>query len=196
MVRDGMFHGEGTIMYPMGQKFEGVWSKGDVIDFKYNFCDGLEYATPWNYCQMPDRRFYKCKDGLRPAGRSLLMNENPCRRIPKGCYDTADGYYNPNSKCVMSAFSPGKIIRIPTRAEELWIKQNCRKAWDEPVGYRPDLYEHWVTGRRSGSIFIVTKEFTASTNEITETDDSSTSDCHRIYDEFTRDPQSVFENIN
>lgn len=25
--------------------------------------------------------------------------------------------------------------------------QNCRKAWDEPVGYRPDLYKHWTTGR-------------------------------------------------
>jgi len=37
--------------------------------------------------------------------------------------------------------------RIPTAAEEKWIMENCRKAWDEPVGYRPDLYEYWTSGR-------------------------------------------------
>jgi hypothetical protein len=29
-----------------------------------------------------------------------------------------------------------------------WIVDNCRKGWDEPVGYRPDLYEDWITGRK------------------------------------------------
>lgn len=26
---------------------------------------------------------------------------------------------------------------------------NCRKAWDEPVGYRPDLYGNWIKNDRA-----------------------------------------------
>ncbi|KAK4883702.1 hypothetical protein RN001_007021 [Aquatica leii] len=154
-LRDGMFHGDGTLTYPMGQKLEGTWNKGKLVDYKFSYSDNLDYTAPWDYCQMPDRRFFKCvEEGLRPAGRSLLTNSETARRIPKGCYDTGDGYYNPKTKCVMSAITPGKIIRIPTSAEETWIQQHCRKAWDEPTGYRPDLYEHWVTGRKSDSVLL------------------------------------------
>lgn len=53
---DGMFHGEGTLTYPMGQKIDGQWVKGRMTSCKFRFADGLEYKTPWKYCQMPDRR--------------------------------------------------------------------------------------------------------------------------------------------
>lgn len=26
---------------------------------------------------------------------------------------------------------------------------NCRKAWESNTGYRPDLYENWVSGRQA-----------------------------------------------
>lgn len=35
---------------------------------------------------------------------------------------------------------------IPSPAQEEWIEKNCRKEWDTPTGYRPDLYEQWSTG--------------------------------------------------
>lgn len=111
-LRDGMFHGEGTMTFPMGQKVEGEWFKGRLITFKFRFADGLEYSIPWKYCIMPDRRFYSSiQDGLRPAGRSRLTNDDPPRKIPEGCYDTGDGFYNPATKCVTSAIKPEKIIR-------------------------------------------------------------------------------------
>lgn len=50
-----MFHGDGTLMYPMGQKIDGTWVKGRLSTYKYRFADGLEYEDPWTYCQIPDR---------------------------------------------------------------------------------------------------------------------------------------------
>ena len=37
------------------------------------------------------------------------------------------------------------IFRIPSLKEEIWIKKYCRKAWDESVPFRPELYEEWYT---------------------------------------------------
>lgn len=49
-------------------------------------------------------------------------------------------------------------FRIPTKAEHDWILEHCRKAWDEPVGYRRNLYdwmqeEEKTDGQISVSIF-------------------------------------------
>ncbi|CAG9774084.1 unnamed protein product [Ceutorhynchus assimilis] len=41
---------------------------------------------------------------------------------------------------------PRKISWIPSAIQENWIVRNCRKGWDEPTGYRPDLYEEWTKG--------------------------------------------------
>lgn len=49
--------------------------------------------------------------------------------------------------------------------------ENCRKAWDEPTGHRPDLYEHWVTGRTTDSVFNE-----SSTEEGTDSSSSSSSE--------------------
>lgn len=39
-------------------------------------------------------------------------------------------------------------VEIPSKPKKEWIKANCRKAEDDPVGYRPDLYRTWMAGRR------------------------------------------------
>lgn len=49
--------------------------------------------------------------GLQPPGAEFRTNEIPTREIPKGCYDTGDGFYNPLTKCVTSAIRKGQIIR-------------------------------------------------------------------------------------
>ncbi|KAK5650947.1 hypothetical protein RI129_001976 [Pyrocoelia pectoralis] len=158
-----MYHDEGRVTYPMGHTLRGTWFHGKLTGYKFNFPDSLTYEENWKYCKMPDRRlvnvscfeltigfrFFTCiQEGLRPAGRSLLTNDECPRRIPDGCYDTGDGYYNPKTKCVMSVIKPGRILRIPTKSEETWIMENCRKAWDEPTGYKPNLYEKWASGRK------------------------------------------------
>lgn len=42
-----------------------------------------------------------------------------------------------------------KLPHVPIYRTEKWIKENCRKAWDENVGYKPRLYEYWFSGRDS-----------------------------------------------
>lgn len=38
------------------------------------------------------------------------------------------------------------ILWIPSSFQEEWIIKHCRKAWDEPIGYIPALYEEWTAG--------------------------------------------------
>ncbi|KAK9879275.1 hypothetical protein WA026_004120 [Henosepilachna vigintioctopunctata] len=37
---------------------------------------------------------------------------------------------------------------VPIYQDEEFILSHCRKAWDEPTGYRPDLNEVWMSGRK------------------------------------------------
>lgn len=37
---------------------------------------------------------------------------------------------------------------IPQTLKKEWIIKHCRKAEDEPVGYRADFYKTWMAGRR------------------------------------------------
>nr|CAD7588739.1 unnamed protein product [Timema genevievae] len=144
-LRDGKFHGKGTLNYPSGCCISGVWDNGVLQSMSFHFSDGLGFKNveSWKYCKMPDRRFYKEHIlGLRPAGLSHLTQDTPTRPIPKGCYDVGDGFYDPRTKCVTDP-KDGRVIRVPTTAEEDWILANCRKACDQPQGYRPDLYENW-----------------------------------------------------
>lgn len=54
---DGMFHGQGDLIYPSGAILRGTWKKGRLIERKLIFAEGLEYSeTDWKYCRMPDRR--------------------------------------------------------------------------------------------------------------------------------------------
>ncbi|XP_063230447.1 uncharacterized protein LOC134535308 [Bacillus rossius redtenbacheri] len=142
---DGMFHGPGVLTYPSGARVKGSWNKGVAEKMSFVFADGLEVddLNSWTYCKMPDRRFSsEHKRGLQPAGRSLLTQESPPKHLPDGCYDVGDGVYDPKTKCVHSPNDHSTILRIPTKQEESWIMQHCRRAVRENVGFRPDLYEN------------------------------------------------------
>ncbi|KAK9879272.1 hypothetical protein WA026_004118 [Henosepilachna vigintioctopunctata] len=133
----------------------------------------IDIAT---YCKPPDRRFNRSySEGMKGApyeNRTARLRE---RLIPEGCYDMEDGFYNPKTKWVHSADDMEHILYmapenpqdikldsesdfvkfindipdVPVYHTESWIKENCRKAWDENVGYKPELYEYWFSGRES-----------------------------------------------
>ncbi|XP_065068546.1 MORN repeat-containing protein 5-like isoform X2 [Rhopilema esculentum] len=138
-MNDGMFHGKGTLYFQDGSKFVGEWEKGVNVTGQYIFADGLKYEPEdWEYCDGFDRRFFtEICNGLKPAGRSQLTNRIPPREIPEGCYDCGDGFYNPNTRIVNDY--DGKFLRNSDDDEHDWIVKNCRKGWDENVGYQPDI---------------------------------------------------------
>ncbi|EGV97367.1 MORN repeat-containing protein 5 [Cricetulus griseus] len=101
-MKDGMFHGEGTLFFPSGSRFDATWEKGLAVKGKYTFADGLQYEDKhWHYCDSYDRRFYtEICYGLKPSGISRLTNMDPPRKIPPGCYDCGDGFYNPTTRVI------------------------------------------------------------------------------------------------
>ncbi|XP_065783253.1 MORN repeat-containing protein 5 isoform X1 [Muntiacus reevesi] len=133
-MKDGMFHGQGTLYFPNGSRFDAVWEKGLVVKGTYTFSDGLQYdAENWHYCDSYDRRFYtEICHGLKPAGISQLTNMDPPRKIPPGCYDCGDGFYNPNTRIVKDYNY--RFLRNADGDEHEWIVRTCRKGWDETVG--------------------------------------------------------------
>ncbi|KAF8571709.1 hypothetical protein P879_03102 [Paragonimus westermani] len=144
-MKDGMFHGMGTLYFNSGSKYEAEWINGHPNNGKIIFNDGLEYKEDAHYCDEYDRRFYTeiCK-GLKPAGRSQLVDKEPAREIPEGCYDTGDGFYDPVKRTVMDY--TGKFLRNTDIAEHEWIIAKCRKAWDEHVCA---TYDHKIEGEKS-----------------------------------------------
>uniref|UniRef100_A0A5K3EQM5 MORN repeat-containing protein 5 n=1 Tax=Mesocestoides corti TaxID=53468 RepID=A0A5K3EQM5_MESCO len=57
-MKDGMYHGKGTITYSGGGQYVGIFSNGYPKSGTYFFPDGLEYAEKkWLYCDGHDRRF-------------------------------------------------------------------------------------------------------------------------------------------
>lgn len=99
--KEGDFHGKGVITYPVGHKLKGHWKRGKMISKTFVFYDGLEVKEPWNYCQIPDRRFqHEFNKGLQGPGQEFETNRQPTVDIPDGCLDTVDGYYVPEVKCV------------------------------------------------------------------------------------------------
>ncbi|KAM7316906.1 hypothetical protein ACRRTK_024637 [Alexandromys fortis] len=101
-MKDGMFHGEGTLFFPSGSRFDATWEKGLVVKGKYTFADGLQYEDKhWHYCDSYDRRFHtEICYGLKPSGISQLTNMDPPRKIPIGCYDCGDGFYDPRTRVI------------------------------------------------------------------------------------------------
>ncbi|XP_071566830.1 MORN repeat-containing protein 5 isoform X1 [Temnothorax nylanderi] len=146
--RNGMLHGHGSMYWPRGQRMDGVWIRGRMVQRRYTFADGLAYReNGWDYCVYPDRRFYKCMvNGLKPAGEVLKTNDQPTKIIPPFCYDTGAGIFDPDSNCVTSYRNCKKILQIPTATESAWIKKNCRKGWSEPTGHQEWLREYWQSG--------------------------------------------------
>ncbi|GAA51232.1 MORN repeat-containing protein 5 [Clonorchis sinensis] len=71
-MKDGMFHGEGTLYYSGGSKFVANWVNGHPENGRIVFSDGLEYAEGSHYCDEYDRRFYtEICNGLKPADEGL-----------------------------------------------------------------------------------------------------------------------------
>ncbi|XP_040541444.2 MORN repeat-containing protein 5 isoform X2 [Gallus gallus] len=136
-LRDGAFHGRGALLFPGGGTFRAVWHRGVPAEGKFTFADGLEYAAErWDYCDGYDRRFYtEICSGLRPAGISQLTNLDPPRKIPEGCFDCGDGFYNPNTRTVTDYEL--RFLRNADDEEHEWITRTCRKAEDGAPGQKP-----------------------------------------------------------
>uniref|UniRef100_A0A3P9H0N1 MORN repeat-containing protein 5 n=1 Tax=Oryzias latipes TaxID=8090 RepID=A0A3P9H0N1_ORYLA len=133
-MKDGMFHGKGLLLFPNGIKYESIWEDGISKQGSFTFVDGLQYQeNNWDYCDGNDRRFYseRC-NGIRPAGESQMTDLHPPRPIPAGCYDCADGFYDPVTR-VITSYSGG-FARSADDSEHEWIVRTCRKAWGDGGG--------------------------------------------------------------
>ncbi|XP_051835534.1 MORN repeat-containing protein 5 isoform X2 [Antechinus flavipes] len=138
-MTDGMFHGKGTLHFPNGSQYDATWEKGKIIQGKYTFADGLMYKEEkWLYCDGYDRRFYtEICEGLKPAGISQVTNIDPPRKIPEGCYDCGDGFYNPKTRVIRDY--KNRFLRNADDDEHEWIIHTCRKGWDEFIGQKAKL---------------------------------------------------------
>mmetsp|Transcript_50574 Transcript_50574/g.134589 ORF Transcript_50574/g.134589 Transcript_50574/m.134589 type:complete len:173 (-) Transcript_50574:384-902(-) len=129
--RKGEFHGKGALVYPNGQ-FQATWERGYAIEGRYVFNDGLLYEDRnWQYVSQSDRRFYtEVLEGLQPAGKTLLTNEKPSPKLPRGTYDTGEGFFDPATEQIMS-YDGKEVLSYPGEEEMRWIKNHCRKGFDE-----------------------------------------------------------------
>jgi hypothetical protein len=74
----------------------------------------------------PHRRYHtEHLNGLQPAGQSQLVDVEPAREIPDGCYDTGDGYFNPELGLIHNY--EGRCLRAPGLEELAWIPAHCRR---------------------------------------------------------------------
>lgn len=64
-----------------------------------------------------------------------------CRKAPKKIrVDPQHVFYATGRQVTICYFL---LFRIPTAQQHDWIIENCRKAWEESAGYRPEYYENW-----------------------------------------------------
>lgn len=158
--KDGAFHGTGTLRYPSGAKYNGVWKNGEIVSGFFQFEDGLtfnhknDHLTGWRYLNPTWNRLFspELRNGLTAVDRNMRAaksdaNGNPIHKIPEGCFDTGDGFYEPSSgnvfhyldkeleKNQVSDRSKWKILRHVVEEEGSWTKHNCRKGSDECVGF-------------------------------------------------------------
>ncbi|NXM65825.1 MORN5 protein, partial [Serilophus lunatus] len=127
-LRDGMFHGEGELLFPGGSRYRALWHRGVPSQGKYFFADGSEYGDKkWDYCDGYDRRFYtEISSGFKPPGIPQFTNQDPARKIPEGCYDCGDGFYNPETRVIVDYNF--RFLRNADADEHEWIIRTCRKA--------------------------------------------------------------------
>lgn len=133
--RKGEFHGQGALVYPNGGRYQATWERGYAVEGRYVFNDGLLYEDRnWQYVSQGDRRFYtEVKEGLKPAGETLLTNEKVPPPIPNGTYDYGAGYYDPLTEQIMS-YDGKEVLGYVNEVEEAWIKDHCRKGFEELRG--------------------------------------------------------------
>jgi len=128
--KNGEFHGEGTLYFENGA-YHAQWEEGKEISGEYIFADGLKYQTgsDWDYCTAKDRRFYtEVTGGIKPAGELQLTNEGNALKVPEGCYNSGDGYYNPKTSAIHK-FGTGEEIRRVSVEEAQWITEKCMLSW-------------------------------------------------------------------
>eukprot|EP00340_Litonotus_pictus_P000496 CAMPEP_0170516876 /NCGR_PEP_ID=MMETSP0209-20121228/3005_1 /TAXON_ID=665100 ORGANISM="Litonotus pictus, Strain P1" /NCGR_SAMPLE_ID=MMETSP0209 /ASSEMBLY_ACC=CAM_ASM_000301 /LENGTH=210 /DNA_ID=CAMNT_0010801949 /DNA_START=7 /DNA_END=639 /DNA_ORIENTATION=+ len=151
----GEFHGEGIMSYPNGGKYKGTWKNGILQNGDYIFKDGLNYKEParWDYCTHKDRRFYyEIVNNIKNPEVSNYSELN--KEIPESCYDTGDGYYDPEKGMIFSYDQ--KFLRYPNEDEEEWIKLKCRY---NPSKIDPSNYNNEMFGYNDEVIKNVMREY-------------------------------------
>ncbi|KAI9139501.1 MORN repeat-containing protein 5 [Paraphysoderma sedebokerense] len=126
-LKDGQFHGKGTIHFAHGGRYEAVWENGIAIKGSYTFEDNLAYeSSNWDYLTQKDRRFYSERlNGIHPADATQLTNSGKLPPIPISTYDTGDGYYDPSTGFVHDYLTHAKVREVD-QEERKWILENCR----------------------------------------------------------------------
>lgn len=143
------------LIFNIKGKYKGVWKNGILQSGDYLFKDGLHYKEPakWDYCTYKDRRFYFeiVNDIKNPdvSNFSTLFKE-----IPENCYDTGDGYYDPEKGMIFSYDQ--KFLRYPNEDEEEWIKLKCRY---NPTKIDPSNYNNEMLGNNDDVIANVLREY-------------------------------------
>ena len=74
---------------------------------------------------------YTCDPKPVGSGETQLVDKPPCFRLPLDCYDTGDGYFDPEAGKVFAYEETDKdgervVVREPTSTEVDWIKSKCR----------------------------------------------------------------------
>ena len=121
----GSFQGPGTIVFPNGGRFVGIFNQGILQQGKYYFKDELAYKpSGWDYCTVKDRRFWdEIKNGISFGDKPRVTNgEAPA--LPKGVYDLGDGYYDPAKRTIFDY--KGKELSKPTDEEAANIVKKFR----------------------------------------------------------------------
>lgn len=133
-VKDGNFHGKGTVHIKGLGKWVGEWEYGKMKEGKYVFSDGLEHKSitedKWSYCSESDPRFFEEIKKGNPNSAAGIEYETPRAEkfvaLPTGCFDYGEGYYDPKKLSICS-FETADPTRVPSKEEKEFIVKNCRK---------------------------------------------------------------------
>ncbi|XP_057663926.1 uncharacterized protein LOC130898559 [Diorhabda carinulata] len=112
---NGLYHGRGTLIYPNGQRFRGIWSNGKLTDsshFSSVDISAAKRSTEKVKFSLPDRR-YPCEviNGFGVPGNEILTNQQPTPEIPMNCYDVISGVFNPEDGYVASYMDKHKTTK-------------------------------------------------------------------------------------
>ncbi|KAI8909730.1 hypothetical protein EDD86DRAFT_190822 [Gorgonomyces haynaldii] len=117
-LKDGHFHGKGTIYFADGGKLEAKWTHGIASEEKLTFADGLEYKDQdWDYCTLQDRRFYQERVRGFVPGEPQLSNDEKSAAVPITTDDFGYGYYADGQ---LNLFD-GTRVREPQLDEKVWL---------------------------------------------------------------------------
>jgi len=181
---EGLFHGNGSLKFPNGDHFDGVWSLGQLVSGALTFADGLSCppslppnqsadlvssstqsvapsANPiisqWKYCTDADRRFWNEHINgpqFDPIGQARLTNHDHQDLLPFGCYDVSDGYLHVHE----TALSLSAVYDYVS-AQRLRATQEEEIQWARVhcrIGDNPDIVH------RHDSAYTVRRPVTAS----------------------------------